>query len=680
MKLSLPANIAIYLILLSPHYLSAQELIDTLDQVVITAQRFETNSLDIPATLSVYSQEIHRDLNPRSMAEALMGVPGVWIQKTNHGGGSPFIRGLTGNQTLLLLDGIRLNNSTYRYGPNQYLNTVDPLTLGRVEVFRGSASVQYGSDALGGAVHILSESLEFTDSFKVGGRIYGKLMADDGFTERMEATSRGEVEISSNQFALRLGGSLKDFGNLIVGGDSLQAFSSYQEQDYDAKALIQLSQTQQLTLMHQRVNQEDVGRFDQVFQRGREFFFFDPQRRTLSYINWKIENSSPWIRQIQTRISYQTSLEERRQKRIGIDEVSREKDEVRTWGVSVELLSEPRPQWTILSGIEYYGDRINSKSSTENLQTGQIIEQRGLYPNDARAFNYALFSLHTWRVEKWKISGGLRLNGITLDAEDEEFGDLALSPWALVGNLGLGYRLSLQHRLFASFNTGFRAPNINDISSFGSFDSGIEVPNDNLASERSLSWELGYKALTPRYRAQVALYHTQLRDLIIRVPTTFRGSQTYQGEPVFQKENVDKALIQGIEGQFDVFLPHGSLYTYLTLTTGEDEEGNPLRRIPPLNGKLGITHQILKNKGSLRAEFLYAGKQDRLSGGDERDHRIPEGGTPGWAIANIYGSYTLHPFTFHLGLQNLTDELYRMHGSGVDGYGRSLWIQLAYAW
>ena len=59
-----------------------------------------------------------------------MDTPGVWVQKTNHGGGSPFIRGLVGNQILVLVDGIRLNNATLRYGPNQYLATVDPVSDG----------------------------------------------------------------------------------------------------------------------------------------------------------------------------------------------------------------------------------------------------------------------------------------------------------------------------------------------------------------------------------------------------------------------------------------------------------------------------------------------------------------------------------------------------------------------
>ena len=64
----------------------------------------------------------------RTTPESLVGTTGVFIQKTNHGGGSPFIRGLTGNQTLILIDGIRVNNSTFRYGPNQYFNTIDDHT------------------------------------------------------------------------------------------------------------------------------------------------------------------------------------------------------------------------------------------------------------------------------------------------------------------------------------------------------------------------------------------------------------------------------------------------------------------------------------------------------------------------------------------------------------------------
>lgn len=105
--------------------------------VIVTAQRYETSAFSRPEAVSVLAEKELSQRAPRSTPEALMGLPGVWVQKTNHGGGSPFIRGLTGQQTLLLIDGIRLNNATFRSGPNQYLNTVDPQSLAQLEVLRG---------------------------------------------------------------------------------------------------------------------------------------------------------------------------------------------------------------------------------------------------------------------------------------------------------------------------------------------------------------------------------------------------------------------------------------------------------------------------------------------------------------------------------------------------------------
>ena len=64
----------------------------------------------------------------------------------------------------MLVDGIRLNNSTFRLGPNQYLATIDPGQIERIEVVRGSGSVLYGSDALGGVINILTTRPQFSVS------------------------------------------------------------------------------------------------------------------------------------------------------------------------------------------------------------------------------------------------------------------------------------------------------------------------------------------------------------------------------------------------------------------------------------------------------------------------------------------------------------------------------------
>jgi outer membrane cobalamin receptor len=103
-------------------------------EVVVTAQRQKQPKLLVPFSVSTMDKTQIQQYQYRTTPEAMMAINGVFVQKTNHGGGSPFLRGVTGNQILILIDGIRLNNATFRYGPNQYLNTVDAYSIAKIEV------------------------------------------------------------------------------------------------------------------------------------------------------------------------------------------------------------------------------------------------------------------------------------------------------------------------------------------------------------------------------------------------------------------------------------------------------------------------------------------------------------------------------------------------------------------
>ncbi|MBK7693556.1 MAG: Plug domain-containing protein [Saprospiraceae bacterium] len=128
-----------------------------LEEVLVTAQRIEGRSFDQAESLMKIN---HRQLNmlqTRTVPDGLASL-GIWTQKTNYGGGSPFLGGLTGNQILTLFDGLRLNNSTFRYGPNQYLNTLDVFSINSIEVLKFGGAVMYGSDALGGTIQVNSKN------------------------------------------------------------------------------------------------------------------------------------------------------------------------------------------------------------------------------------------------------------------------------------------------------------------------------------------------------------------------------------------------------------------------------------------------------------------------------------------------------------------------------------------
>ena len=130
-----------------------------LEEIVVTASRRAENAFSAPYTVIVQGMsELQEFRQVRTIPDAMRELPGVTVQKTGHGQGSPYIRGFTGLRTLFLIDGIRLNNSTFREGPNQYWNTVDPLSVYRLELVKGPSSVLYGSDAIGGTVNVISRS------------------------------------------------------------------------------------------------------------------------------------------------------------------------------------------------------------------------------------------------------------------------------------------------------------------------------------------------------------------------------------------------------------------------------------------------------------------------------------------------------------------------------------------
>ena len=241
------------------------------------------------------------------------------------------------------------------------------------------------------------------------------------------------------------------------------------------------------------------------------------------------------------------------------------------------------------------------------------------------------------------------------------------------------YRVFLNTDITLSVQNAFRAPNINDVSSFGIADFRYEVPNFYLAPEKSFNKELGIKTHHKHVSGSVHLYHNSLTDLVTNVKSTFQGQDSIDGVKVYTRENVSKAYIRGIEGELQLRpLNYLSINSYLIYTYGHNVTNDePFRRIPPLNGMLGISLHLVKNLEVLN-EWQFAAMQDRLSSGDIDDSRIPEGGTPGWNVFNLRLSYQLNGLTMNAGLLNLFNEAYRTHGSGVDCAGRSLYISLKF--
>ena len=642
---------------------------DTLANVVVSASRQQISNLKTPYSVSVFQQKDIEKLASRATPDMLSNIPGVFIQKTNLGGGSAFVRGLTGNQTLLIIDGIRFNNSTFRYGPNQYLNNIDPSIISKIELLKGSGSVQYGSDALTGVVNFFTLQPEFTAQKTFGGQLSARLA-----TEGMELSEQLKMTYTSENTGIVFVGANKQFGDIVRGGGlGLQRPTGYNEWDFFGKIRQQLSKTWILEGLIQTTQQSQVPVFHKIQLENFKINEMDLQKYQRSYLKAIGQYENPLFKKIEFSVSQQTSIEQRKLQKNTSTTLRAERDEINTMGILADVQSQFSSTWSAHSGIDYFNDRINSTREDINLTNNSIKALRGLYPNDAGYQYQSVYSIHHLDLDAWQVETGLRFHQNVASLPDTTLGLTQVKSSALVYSLGVARAISQGISIYANTSSGFRAPNMDDLGSLGIVDFRYELPAFDLKPEYSQNYEVGIKISKAKFFQELTLFQTELENLITRIKT----SQFIQSYPVYEKRNVDKAFLRGGEWSGRYELSNSvSAKANISYVYGQSVTLNePMRRIPPLHG--GFSLSYARKNLFVNSELLFAAAQDRLSAGDKADNRMNPLGTPGWAIINVQANYLFNShFSVSLQAQNLGDVDYRMHGSGINGVGRSLWGQI----
>ena len=672
---------------------SVEDKKDAANTTIVIGRRTEDEIFEVPSTVEALSGDyLARRRAYRTLPEALAEVPGVLVQKTSRGQGSPYIRGFTGFRTLLLVDGIRLNHAAMRSGPNQYWGTVDPLALDRVEIFKGPASVLYGSDAIGGTVNAISRSPVVLDSPDYreadGYRLYLRhSTAERSFTSRYEYSRA----LTRNSAAL-LGVTSRDFDNLQAGGDtgSLPE-TGYDELDGDAKVVFYPTEDLEVVLALQSVKMNDAPRTHSTIHsrsyRGttigsdlkRDF----DQRRRLAYIQANWEPTSPGLLDRVT-LSLSNHQHDETEKRIRSNGRLRRQgfhDDV--FGSFIQGESDSNLGLLTL-GVEYYRDSIDSFFSEFEVDGSLRVERpRGPIADDA---TYDLLGIYAQDVfslsDRLELTAGGRLNYASADAavvDPDPTDTNAIDPVsedfsAAVGSLRATYRLEDGWSLYGGVSEGFRAPNLSDLTRFDVSRSGeLEVPVPGLEPEEYTSLELGARWFRDDLEAYAAVHHNFIEGLIVRSPT----GDVIDGLPVVTKENSADGFVRGIEfGGSWLVAQRWSLFGALAWLDGETDNpttGNPepLSRLMPLTGLLGIRWVSEDDTWWVEGTLTMVKGQDKLSARDAGDtQRIPPGGTPGFSVISIRGGKELfEDCDLFLGLENISDKDYRTHGSGQNEPG-----------
>lgn len=652
----------------------------SMEEVTITGTRSAATLLDSPGSVSLITSEDIEKRQSRTTPEALQEEIGILVQETTLGGGSPFLRGQVGNRILVLVDGIRLNNSTFRFGPNQYLNTVDSLSLDRIEIVRGPASVLYGSDALGGVIHVISKRpRDVSEPFSLAGRLLSRVSS-----AAFEKTLRVESGGNAGAFGFHGGASFRDFDDLRSGSGE-QDHTGYREVDGDARLRYRIAPDHELGFLFQRVTQLRVPN-RVAFEHDDEEFFFEPQERSLFALEHEVALPVLAVRSLRSNVSLHRQREVRRRRRFDSTIERREEDVVATLGATTQAEIPVMERHLLVAGLELYRDGVDSGASTFDRTTGERSSVSGSFPDDSTYESIALYGQATVEIlPPLSLVGGLRWSRFALDADvGGGFGEISQDFDDATGAVAVVWRVLGPLRLVASFSQGFRAPNLDDTVVLRALpeQNGVDAPNPVLEPEHVDNVEAGLKIGSAWFSGSLFYYYSTYSDLIERRPGTFggrtfldengNGVQDAGGPNVFTKQNIGDAVVQGVEADFEIPLPrHVDLFGNFSWARGENRTADePFSRIPPILGLTGLRWS--SSNGRFWVEYFarVAGKQDRLSSRDESDVRIPPGGTPGWQTQNLRGGLrATEELRLSLALENLTDERYRIHGSGIDAPG-----------
>ena len=670
-----------------------------LEEIVVTASRRAENAFEIPASVNVLGMiELQEIRQVRTIPEAMREISGVMVQKTGHGQGSPYIRGFTGLRTLFLVDGIRLNNSTYREGPNQYWNTVDPFSVSRLELVKGPSSVLYGSDAIGGTVNAISKAYR---EFPVDAGLRNRVILRGASAER-SFIIRPEADYTNGALAVQGGISLKSFGDLQAGGATGdQPKTGYDEQDVDFTIRFDIAENRRLVAAIQHVNQDDAWRVHKtVFGKswrgttvGSELQRSLDQERTLAYLKYQARDLASWISDLTLSVSYQQQNEERLRIRTR-GRVDKQGTDVATLGFWGQINVPGRAGlWT--AGAEFYRDDVDSfrkKFDTNGTLTSVAIQ--GPVADDATYTTAATYVQNTLHLgDKTDLYTGIRYTWSEADAqtvEDPQTGNAIsiVDDWAqLTGSIRFSHAINAdgKMRLFGGISQGFRAPNLSDLTRFDSARSNeIETPVLGLEHENFVMYELGVKLVQEQFDGQLSLYYTSIDDLIIRTPT----GRMIDGENEISKQNSGNGFVKGVEFQGRYHLSDAwYLFGNLTWIDGEVDTfptadsplvAEPLDRLMPARLYLGSRWQPAQSDYWLEALLSVADQQDKLSTRDKADtDRIPPGGTPGYAMLTLRGGWAVSDdLRLSVALENVLDKDYRIHGSGLNEPGRNLILSL----
>lgn len=699
------------------------------DEIVISADRYKELQKDVPRQIDVLNEKDLRYLNVQTTAQLLEKTGDVFVQMSQQGAGSPVLRGFEANRVLIVIDGVRLNNAIFRGGHLQNLIRIDNNMLEKAEVLFGPGSLMYGSDALGGVMTFYSKNpiLSPNNNTLVKGDAFGRFS-----TSNNEKTGHVNFSVANKKIGFLGSFTYTDFGDLRMGANyeptasedwkrkyyaeringkdvmtlnenyNKQVQSGYQQYDVLGKLLFKQSENVQHTLAFQFSNTNDVPRYDRLTQySGSKLKFaewnYGPETRLMGSYKLDLNANHSFYDNAQLTMAYQNIKESRINRRFGKDDRYSQNEKVDVASLNFDFYKKINSN-EIRYGIEGIYNKVNSTATKTNILTGAETPDVTRYPDGGSdMMSFAGYISHSIEFgKKFVLSEGVRFNYVTLKSTFTDttffqfpFTEAEQKNAAVNGSLGLVYMPTPDWRFYINGATGFRAPNVDDLSKvFETVTGSVIVPNSDLKPEYSYTGEIGIsKIFDNRIKIEGMAYYTYLKNAIITDPFKFNGQDSiyYQGvlSPVYANQNAEKgSYICGYNLNFSADLTNYlSLLSTINFTYGRittDSTDQPLDHIPPVIGKTSLILRLEKFKGDFTV--IYNGWKriwDYRLGAEDNESGATPSGMPSWYTLNLGAAYQItQNFQIQARLDNILDKNYRVFASGLNAPGRNLSITL----
>lgn len=595
-----------------------EQVLET-DGLTVTGTARAQPTLRTPQDIDVIGSENLNGTRSASLGAVLSdGVPGVSSVQTGSQAGKPVLRGLTGNRIRVLKDGI--GQEYYQFGVRHF-PTTSTSEAERIEVVRGPSSIQYGSDALGGAINVITRSVPTTDvgDAEIEGRTRLQYFANNneraGSLELGGARGRvgGRVGLErrvADEYTAPDGPTFFQTGN---GG-------TYGDPKYTGT--IPFTNFDQWTGYAQIGTEGDFGRVQVYgdYWANRHNFLLPtggPDGDTNNPpvgLGQHLEHATLMAKGnlisdgfvLRPRVSLQRSVRQSGAPGTTLFDI-RQEGGLRSFEYPLDL------QTDIYTGrLEVLHPALGAVSGTVGAEVQyQDADTRGpveLQPS-AQTWNVGLFAFEELDLEPWTLNAGVRGDIRTIDVVPNERttdpDDLTNRYAILTGALGGNVLLADGVALATNLSSGFRAPSVFELYADGVHGgvAAVQQGNPQLEAERSLSGDLSMRVRRDRITAELTGYVNTIRNYIFLENTGVDDPK--EGLPIFATEQTN-AVISGvetrIEGQLQSWLHLGGQAALLRGTgadLADDGSDGPLPLLPA-NSVSGFMHLTLDRAGPVR--------------------------------------------------------------------------------